>query len=438
MLAAVAAGRDIVLEGPPGTSKSHAAAGDHRGVGIPLLFVEGNADLTPAQAASATTIRRGCCARTTARTTSCDGPLLEAMRTGGFLYVEEFNRAPEDTLNTLLTAMAERQIAVPRAGAVTARADVPGDRVDEPVRQRRHDTAVHLGPRPAVPAGGRLPGRRGRARHRRAARAAAARCLPSCGDRLVADAVAVTRATREQEDIRQGSSVRGRDRPHAGDGAAAGVGRHHRDGRPATSATATSVYDAMVVALSGRIFLDETVEATPEAGAAADLGGPLHPRPGRRPRPVEERSRPTRRSPPARPPGHAGLRPLRRQPKMLDEEPVLLDACHRRRRRSVRLAARDGRPAGRPRSPAAARPARPTSRARCAGADADDGRAPDRRRCAARGRSRPGWRCRGRGGTSARGAAPASWPASGTAAAPTRSTSTRRVDQLVEHPVPER
>src|SRR6202042_2099063 len=49
-----------------------------------------------------------------------DGPLVEAMREGGFLYIEEFNRAPEDTLNTLLTAMAERRIAIPRVGAVTA------------------------------------------------------------------------------------------------------------------------------------------------------------------------------------------------------------------------------------------------------------------------------------------------------------------------------
>src|SRR6188472_1456185 len=43
------------------------------------------------------------------------------MRTGGFLYVEEFNRTPEDTVNTLLTAMAERRIAVPRVGIVVAR-----------------------------------------------------------------------------------------------------------------------------------------------------------------------------------------------------------------------------------------------------------------------------------------------------------------------------
>ena len=40
------------------------------------------------------------------------------MREGGFLYIEEFNRAPEDTLNTLLTAMADRQITVPRVGII--------------------------------------------------------------------------------------------------------------------------------------------------------------------------------------------------------------------------------------------------------------------------------------------------------------------------------
>ena len=49
------------------------------------------------------------------------GPLVEAMREGGFLYIEEFNRAPDDTLNTLLTAMAERQITVPRVGTTTAK-----------------------------------------------------------------------------------------------------------------------------------------------------------------------------------------------------------------------------------------------------------------------------------------------------------------------------
>ena len=49
VLAAVAAGRDIVLEGPPGTSKSTLLRGITAEWGIPLVFVEGDADLTPAK-----------------------------------------------------------------------------------------------------------------------------------------------------------------------------------------------------------------------------------------------------------------------------------------------------------------------------------------------------------------------------------------------------
>src|ERR1700733_6021406 len=119
VLAAVAAGRDILLEGPPGTSKSTLLRAITAEWGIPLVFVEGNADLTPAKLVGhhnpARVLREDYSAAN-----FVDGPLLAAMRAGGFLYVEEFNRAPEDTLNTLLTAMAERQIAVPRAGSVTA------------------------------------------------------------------------------------------------------------------------------------------------------------------------------------------------------------------------------------------------------------------------------------------------------------------------------
>jgi len=85
---------------------------------------------------------------------------------------------------------------------------------------------------------------------------------PALYDRLVSDAVAVTRATREHPDIRQGSSVRGAIDLTLVAGQLLGL-------RGLTSELAQeypeTVYDAMVVALSGRIFLDETVEATPEA-----------------------------------------------------------------------------------------------------------------------------------------------------------------------------
>ncbi len=265
VLAAVAAGRDIVLEGPPGTSKSTLLRAITAEWGIPLVFVEGNADLTPAKIVGhhnpARVLREDYSADN-----FVDGPLLEAMRSGGFLYIEEFNRAPEDTLNTLLTAMAERQIAVPRADTVVAQPtfrviasmnpfdNVGTTRLSTSVHDRMcrlaisyQDAAAERGIvtlRAPVP---ELPGER--------------------RDRLIADAVAVTRATREHEDIRQGSSVRGAidlTLVAAQLLELADSTRDSADPAEAGENYADIVFDAMVVALSGRIFLDETVEATPE------------------------------------------------------------------------------------------------------------------------------------------------------------------------------
>ena len=49
-----------------------------------------------------------------------DGPLATAMRTGSLLYLEELNRIPEETLNVLITAMAEREVVIPRLGRIAA------------------------------------------------------------------------------------------------------------------------------------------------------------------------------------------------------------------------------------------------------------------------------------------------------------------------------
>lgn len=49
VLAAVAAGRDVLLEGAPGTSKSTLLRAITAEWDVPLLFVEGNADLTPSR-----------------------------------------------------------------------------------------------------------------------------------------------------------------------------------------------------------------------------------------------------------------------------------------------------------------------------------------------------------------------------------------------------
>ncbi len=119
ILAALGAGRDLLLEGPPGTSKSTLLRAIAAAGATPLHFVEGNADLTPAKLVGH---------HSPARVLKEDytpenfvyGPLPLAMRDGGLLYLEEFNRIPEDTLNTLITAMAERELTVPRTGLIEA------------------------------------------------------------------------------------------------------------------------------------------------------------------------------------------------------------------------------------------------------------------------------------------------------------------------------
>ncbi|MFZ3454402.1 AAA family ATPase, partial [Arthrobacter sp. 7Tela_A1] len=252
----VAAGRDIVLEGPPGTSKTTMLRAITEEWGIPLLFVEGNADLTPAKL-----VGHHNPARVLREDYSADnfvaGALVEAMQTGGFLYIEEFNRAPEDTLNTLLTAMADRSIAVPRVGSFTA---LPTFRVIasmnpyDNVGTTRLSTSVHdrlnrlaIGYQDDDAERGIVTLRTEASGH--------------LGEALTADAVAVTRATREHPDIRQGSSVRG-----AIDCVLVALQLAGLRGitGPGDQDYAGMVYDAMVVALSGRIHLDEAAETVPE------------------------------------------------------------------------------------------------------------------------------------------------------------------------------
>ncbi|MCU1446106.1 MoxR family ATPase [Cryobacterium sp.] len=255
-LAAVAAGRDILLEGPPGTSKTTMLKAITEEWGIPLLFVEGNADLTPAKL-----VGHHNPARVLKDDYSADnfvaGPLIEAMQQGGFLYIEEFNRAPEDTLNTLLTAMADRSIAVPRVGSIKALPtfrvvasmnpydNVGTTRLSTSVHDRLNRLSIDYQDAAAeedivtlrTQAGGALQ------------------------QRMVTDAVALTRATRQHPDIRQGSSVRG-----AIDCVL--IATQLADLRslsdPADARYPELLYDAMIVSLSGRIHLDEAIESTPE------------------------------------------------------------------------------------------------------------------------------------------------------------------------------
>jgi MoxR-like ATPase len=258
LLAAVAAGRDIILEGPPGTSKTTMLKAITAEWGIPLLLVEGNAELTPVKLIGhhhpARVLREDYSAEN-----FVPGPLVSAMREGGFLYIEEFNRAPEDTINTLLMAIGERTIVVPRVGVITAKPsfrvvasmnpfdNVGTTRLSSSVHDRLCRLSVDYQDEPAER--GIVVLRAGLDKDDRLA------------TQLVADAVAVTRATRVHEDVRQGSSVRG-----AIDTVlmVAELARLRGIGEPDDERYPATLLDAMIVALSGRIQLDEVADTTPE------------------------------------------------------------------------------------------------------------------------------------------------------------------------------
>jgi MoxR-like ATPase len=255
VLAAVSAGRDILLEGPPGTSKSTMLRAITANWDVPFVLVEGNAELTPARMVGhhnpARLLREDYSSEN-----FVPGPLVEAMRGGGFLYIEELNRAPEDTLNVLLGAMAERAVTVPRVGTITA---LPTFRVlasmnpfDNVGTARISDSVYDRWCRLAI-------GYQDAAEEAEIVAVRTGRAGPgSDGDgRLIADAVALTRATRSHPELRRGSSVRG-----AIDLTAIATELERLGSYPDHERI---VLDAALLALSARIGVDEASDATPEA-----------------------------------------------------------------------------------------------------------------------------------------------------------------------------
>lgn len=263
ILAVLVAGRNLLIEGPPGTGKSTVLRAVARHCRVPLAFVEGNAEMTPPKMVGhhdpAAVLAHGYRPED-----FVPGPLPAAMTGGGFLYVEELNRLPEDTLNTLLTAMAERELTIPRYGRVTAQPgfrviaamnpydDVGTARVSMSVLDRLCRLAVDHQPEDEEVE---------IVRRRTGARPPVARL-----------AVAVVRRTRDHPLLRSGASVRGAiDLVLVAEalrtlGPAAGRGP-----------TAADLRAAAALALSSKVVVDDSAATAVEDAVAAVVAEVLGP-----------------------------------------------------------------------------------------------------------------------------------------------------------------
>ena len=260
-----------MLEGPPGTGKSTLLRSIARDLGRAVVFVEGNAELTPARLVGqydpAQVLAEGYLPSNFA-----DGPLLQAMRSGALLYLEEFNRVPEETLNVLITVLAEGEIAVPRFGAVQADSQFrliaamnPFDaigtaRVSQAIADRI--CRVVLGYQDA------------------AAERSIVQAVTGHDGAVVPFAVALTRATRAHRDVRMGASVRG-----AIDLVLLIDGLTRLRGEAVM--TRPTARDAAYAALSGRIRLADGCERSPES-VLDEILGQLWPADAAEPAPLDD------------------------------------------------------------------------------------------------------------------------------------------------------
>jgi MoxR-like ATPase len=118
-LAVLLCGRHLLLEGPVGVGKTTVALAVCAHIGRGVVRVDGDDRYSESKLTGwfdpPLVLAKGYC-----DDTFFAGPLVQAMREGSVLFVNELNRMPEAVQNVLLPALDEGLLIVPRIGEVRA------------------------------------------------------------------------------------------------------------------------------------------------------------------------------------------------------------------------------------------------------------------------------------------------------------------------------
>lgn len=199
-LAVLESGHHLLLEGPVGVGKTTVALAVCGHLGRPVFRVDGDDRYTENKLTGwfdpPVVLKAGY-----GPDTFTPGPLIQAMREGGVLFINELNRMPEAVQNVLLPALDERRLVVPHVGEVVA---APGflvvatqnpveyvatGHLSEALRDRFEHVGLHY-------------------QDEQSEVAIVQRATACSNEALVREAVRLTRETRVHPKFKKGASIR--------------------------------------------------------------------------------------------------------------------------------------------------------------------------------------------------------------------------------------